>query len=51
MAMEPAIAYTRIPAGAFTQCVAAVRPPAHGGHWKPLQFGGVRECQASPDSV
>lgn len=31
MAMDEAIAYTRIPAGTFRKLVAAGRIPAHGG--------------------
>jgi len=34
MAMEEAIAYTRIPAGTFRKWVAAGRIPAHGGRRK-----------------
>jgi len=34
MAMEEAIAYTRIPAGTFRKLVAAGRIPAHGGRRK-----------------
>jgi excisionase family DNA binding protein len=34
MAMEEAIAYTRIPAGTFRKLVAAGRLPAHGGRRK-----------------
>jgi len=34
MAMEAAIAYTRIPAGTFRMLVAAGRIPAHGGRRK-----------------
>jgi excisionase family DNA binding protein len=34
MAMEEAIAYTRIPAGTFRKLVAAGRLPAHGGRQK-----------------
>jgi excisionase family DNA binding protein len=34
MAMEDAIAYTRIPAGTFRKWVAAGRIPAHGGRRK-----------------
>jgi excisionase family DNA binding protein len=34
MAMEEAIAYTRIPAGTFRKWVAAGRVPSHGGRRK-----------------
>ncbi len=34
MAMDEAIAYTRIPAGTFRKWVAAGRIPAHGGRRK-----------------
>ena len=34
MAMEEAIAYTRVPAGTFRKWVAAGRIPAHGGRRK-----------------
>ena len=58
MAMEEAIAYTRIPAGTFRKLVAAGRLPAHGGRRKlfhrdeidaALRHGGASDLKLISD--